>query len=57
MKALQFLIVAGVVAVVAWELSEPWRQQRRWQRHRDRQNKVIDREIGRTKRSGGRDGE
>jgi hypothetical protein len=57
MKALQFLIVAGVVAVVAWELSEPWRQQRRWQRHRDRQNKVSDREIGRTKRSGGRDGE
>jgi hypothetical protein len=47
MKALQFLIVAAVVAVAAWELIEPWRQRRRWQRHRDRQNKVSDQEIGR----------
>jgi uncharacterized membrane protein YccC len=40
-------IVAAIVAVVVWGLSEPWRQRRRWQRHRDRQNKAIDREIGR----------
>jgi hypothetical protein len=45
MKALQFLIVAAVVAVAAWELIEPWRQRRRWQRHRDRQNRDIDREM------------
>jgi hypothetical protein len=40
-------IVAAIVAVVVWGLSEPWRQRTRWQRARDRQNKAIDREIGR----------
>ena len=57
MNSFFFLIVAAIVAVVLWGLSEPWRQQRRWQRHRDKQNKAIDREIGGDNRSGGRDGE
>ena len=57
MNSFFFLIVAAIVAVVVWGLSEPWRQQRRWQRHRDKQNKAIDREIGGDNRSGGRDGE
>ena len=47
MNSFLFLIVAAVVAVVLWGLIEPWRQQRRWQRHRERQNKAIDKEIGR----------
>ena len=38
MNSFLFLIVAAVVAVVLWGLIEPWRQQRRWQRHRERQN-------------------
>jgi uncharacterized membrane protein YccC len=47
MNSFLFLIVGAVVAVVVWGLSEPWRQPRRWQRHRDKQNRAIDREIGR----------
>jgi uncharacterized membrane protein YccC len=47
MNSFLFPIVAALVAVVVWGLSEPWRQRWRWQRHRDRQNKAIDREIGR----------
>ena len=47
MNSFMFLIVAAIVAVVVWGLTEPWRQGRRWQRHRDKQNKASDREIGR----------
>jgi hypothetical protein len=57
MNSFVFLIAAAIVAVVVWGLSEPWRQQRRWQRHRDKQNKAIDREIDDSNRSGGRHGE
>ena len=46
MNSFLFLIVVAIVAVVVWGLSEPWRQGRRWQRHRDKQNRTIDREIG-----------
>jgi hypothetical protein len=47
MNSFLFLIGAAIVAVVVWGLIEPWRHARRWQRHRDKQNKDIDREIGR----------
>jgi hypothetical protein len=33
-----FLIVL-VAAVVGWGLTETWRENWRWKRHRDRQNK------------------
>jgi len=46
MNSFLSLIGVAIVAVVVWGLSEPWRQRRRWQRHRDRQNKTIDREMG-----------
>jgi hypothetical protein len=46
MNSFFFLIVAAIVAVVVWGLIEPWRHARRWQRHRNRQNKAIDRERG-----------
>jgi len=45
MNSFLSLIVVAIVGVVAYGLSEPWRQRRRWQRHRDRQNRDIDREM------------
>ena len=47
MNSFLFVIVAAIVAVVLWGLVEPWRQRRRWQRHRERQDKAIDKELGR----------
>jgi hypothetical protein len=46
MNSFLFPIGAAILAVVVWGLTEPWRQRRRWQLHRDRQNKAIDREMG-----------
>jgi type II secretory pathway component PulK len=33
------VLIVAVVAVVVWGLSETWRQNWRWKRHRDRQNR------------------
>jgi peptidoglycan/LPS O-acetylase OafA/YrhL len=45
MNSFLSLIVVAIVAVVVYGLFEPWRQRRRWQRHRDKQNRDIDREM------------
>ena len=54
MNSFLSLIVAAIVVVVLWGLIEPWRQRRRWQRHREKQNRAIDKERGRAKPGSGR---